>query len=189
MSDEHASIGRLIDRERIRGASRMIPEGTDAKAVTDEQIAQVAADVEAFRCSFKPPISKHAIAKATGYSPGVVVEFVKGTYNGNRGQVAIDLESWLVEEEQRRARPQTTQFVWTNVAMKIKAVANFCLDRRRIGLIYGPDASGIGKTTSLQAIYQEMGPRRATLCTIDKVAANPTGLLKAICSAMHIDDK
>jgi hypothetical protein len=35
--------------ERIRGATRMIAEGTDAKDVTAEQIQQVAADVETFR--------------------------------------------------------------------------------------------------------------------------------------------
>jgi len=60
----NASIGKVIDRERIRGASRLIPTGTDAKAVTDEQIQQVAADVESFRRDFSPPISKAAIAKA-----------------------------------------------------------------------------------------------------------------------------
>jgi hypothetical protein len=33
--------------------------------------------------------------------------------------------------------------------MEIKAVANYCLDKRTIGLVYGPDTSGIGKTTAL----------------------------------------
>lgn len=164
----------------------MIPEGTDAKAVTDEQIASVAADVEAFSREHK--ISRKALAQATGYSPGVVSDFIGGKYAGNRGQVAIDLENWLVEEEQRRSRPRTTQFVWTNVAMKIKSVANLCLDFKKIGLIYGPDASGIGKTMALQAIYQDLGPRRSTLATIDKVDANPTGLLKKLCAAMRLQD-
>lgn len=164
----------------------MIPEGTDPKAVTDEQITQVAADVEAFCREHK--ISRKALAQATGYSPGVVSDFLGNKYAGNKGAVAIDLESWLVEEEQRRSRPQTTQFVWTNVAMKIKAVANMCLDYKKIGLIYGPDTSGIGKTMSLQAIYQDFGPRRSTLATIDKVDANPTGLLRKLCSAMRLQD-
>lgn len=163
----------------------MIAEGTDAAQVTAEQITQVAADVELFLRNHKIP--GKAAAKAIGYSPGVVSEFLKGTYKGNGGQVAIDFENWLVEEEQRRARPQTTQFTWTNVAMEIKSVANYCLDYRTIGLVYGPDTSGIGKTTALQAIHQELGPRRSSLATIDKVDANPTGLLKKLCDAMHVD--
>lgn len=178
----------LIDRERIRGATRMIAEGTDAAAVTEAQIVQVAADVEAFRRAYKD-LSGKKIAKAIGYSPGVISDFLKGKYNGNKGQVAIDLDTWLVEEEQRRARPETTQFVWTNVALEIKAVANYCLDKRRIGLVYGPDTAGIGKTTALKAIYQELGPRRCTLVTIDKVDASPTGLLMKLLQAMGEDDE
>jgi hypothetical protein len=176
----------LIGRERIRGASRMIAEGTDAAAVTDEQIAQVAADVELFCRSNK--IARKDVAKSIGYSPGVISEFLAGRYAGNKAQVAIDVESWLVEEEQRRSRPQTTQFVWTNVAMDIKSTATYCLDKRSIGLVYGPDTSGIGKTTALKAIHQEIGPRRSSLITIDKVDANPTGLLKKICRGLGKDD-
>lgn len=176
----------LIGRERIRGATRMIAEGTDAASVTDEQIKRVADDVELFCRAHAIP--RKALAKAAGYSPGVISEFLAGNYKGNRGQVAIDLESWLVAEEARRSRPQTTQFVWTNVAMEIKSTAHYCLDFRKIGLVYGPDTSGIGKTTALQAIHQEMGPRRSSLVTIDKVDANPTGLLRKIGAAMRLRD-
>lgn len=176
----------LIGRERIRGASRMIAEGTDAAAVTDEQIKQVADDVELFRRNHKIPNKE--IARAVGYSPGVISDFLGGKYAGNRAQVAIDLENWLVEEEGRRSRPETTQFVWTNVALEMKAVANYCLDKRKISLVYGPDTSGVGKTTALQAIHQELGPRRSSLITIDKVDANPTGLLKKICRGIRKDD-
>lgn len=176
----------LLDRERIRGATRMIAEGTDAASVTNEQIRQVAADVELF-CK-RHDIKGKALAKAVGYSPTTISEFLAGKYAGKSGQVAIDLEGWLVEEEQRRARPATTQFVWTNVALEIKSVANYALDRRSIALVYGPDTSGIGKTTALRAIHQEMGPRRSSLVTIDKVDANPTGLLKKLCKGLGIQD-
>jgi DNA transposition AAA+ family ATPase len=176
----------LIDRQRIRGASRMIAEGTEAQNVTPEQIAQVAADVETARRNWK--ISVKDIARAIGYSAPTLSEFLNGKYAGRSGQVAIDLENWLVEEEQRRSRPQTTQFVLTEVAKQIRSVAVYCLDFRKIGLVYGPDTSGIGKTTSLQAIAQDLGPRRASLVTMEKVDANPTGLLRKVCQAMHIDD-
>jgi hypothetical protein len=59
--------------------------------------------------------------------------------------------------------------------MEIKATANYCLDKRKIGLVYGGQTSGLGKTTALRAIAQELGPRRCTMVTIDKVDANPTG--------------
>jgi DNA transposition AAA+ family ATPase len=176
----------LLNRERIRGATRMIAEGTDAAKVTDDQIQLVASDVELFCRQQK--ISKKEVAKAIGYSPGVISELLAGRYAGNRGQVAIDLEGWLVEEEQRRSRPTTTQFVWTNVALTIKAVANYCLDKRNIGLVYGPDTSGIGKTTALKAIQQELGPRRCSLVTINKVDANPTGLLRKLCTAISVQE-
>jgi DNA transposition AAA+ family ATPase len=164
----------------------MIPEGTDAVSVSDDQIAQVAADAELFIRANK--ISRAAVARALGYSAAVISEFLAGKYAGNRAQIAIDLEAWLVEEEQRAARPAPTQFVWTNVALEIKAVASYCLDKRTIGLIFGPDTSGIGKTTALRAIHQELGPRRSTLVTIDKVDATPTGLLKKILQAMGLSD-
>jgi hypothetical protein len=70
----------------------------------------------------------------------------------------------------------------------MKAVASYCLDFKKIGLVYGHDSSGAGKTTALQAIYQDMGPRRSSLATIDKVDANPTGLLKKLCQAMRLND-
>lgn len=164
----------------------MIPEGTEAAQVTAEQIAQVAQDVEVFIKANK--IAVKTVAKAIGYSPSVVSEFLGGRYAGNKGQVAIDLEAWLVEEESRRQRPQTTTFTWTNVAQQIKSVAYYCLDYKKIGMIYGPETSGLGKTTTLRALYQEMGPRRSTLVTIDKVDSNPTGMLRKICQAMHIGD-
>jgi DNA transposition AAA+ family ATPase len=164
----------------------MIAEGTDAAAVTEEQILGVANDVETFTRNYK--ISRKDLAKAIGYSAGVVSDFLTAKYQGNRGQVALDLENWLVEEETRRSRPETTQFVWTNVAMEIKATANYAIDEKTIAMVYGPDTSGVGKTTALQAIYQEMGPRRCSLITIDAVDANPTGLLKKICIGLRKDD-
>ncbi|MGN6727778.1 MAG: hypothetical protein ACTHLZ_17800 [Tepidisphaeraceae bacterium] len=176
----------LIDRERIRGASRMIAEGRDAGSVTAEEIQQVAADVEVFRRNHK--ISRKVIADKTGYSESVISEFLNGKYNGNNGQLAIDLDCWLDDEERSRSEPQLTQFVWTNVAIEIKANASYCLDERSIGLVYGPDTSGFGKTTAMMAIHQTLGPRASAFATFDKVDANMTGVYKKLCQAMSCDD-
>ena len=119
----------------------------------------------------------------------MVSEFFENKYAGNNAEVAIHLDGWLVEEQMHRDAPKTTQFVWTEVAKMIKSVASFCRDRCRIGMVYGPETSGMGKTKALQAIYEDMGPKLSTFVTIDKVDANPTGLLKKLLSSMHVDDK
>ena len=175
----------LIGRERMHGSSRAIAEGTAPEQVTEEQIAQVAADVESFRRAYK--IDSKTIAENRGYSESVISEFLKGKYPASGSRVAIDLDSWLVEETEKRSRASTTQFTRTNVAMLLKATANYCLDHQSIGLAYGPQTSGIGKSISLQAYYEELGPRRCALVRLDKVDASPTGLLKKIASAMKID--
>lgn len=94
-----------------------------------------------------------------------------------------------MEEEARRELPKPTTFVWTEVAKTIKAAASYALDQKTIAMVYGPDSSGVGNTTSLQAIYELLGPRRCSFATINKVDANPTGLLRKLLAAMHIDDK
>lgn len=189
-SNPRRSIDTLIDRERIRGASRMIAQGTDPKDVSEQQIKDVANDVALFCRAHK--INKKQLAKAVGYSEPVISEFLSGKYQGDRGKVAIHLDDWYVSEEKRRSTPATTEFVWTNLALEIKSVAGYCIDppghaERKIGLIYGPDTSGVGKTTALRAVHQELGPKRSSLVTIDKVDANPTGLLRKICIAMGKD--
>lgn len=165
----------------------IIKEGTDAAQVTPAQIAELADAVELFRRQQK--ISRKQIATAIGYGHATISEFLAGKYKGDLGRIALNLQHWLIEEEQRAARPETTQFVWTNVALQIKSVANYCRDKRKISLVYGPDTSGIGKTIALRAIHQLLGPKLSSLATIDKVDANPTGLLKKLCRAVHVDDK
>jgi DNA transposition AAA+ family ATPase len=162
----------------------MIAEGTEAKAVEESQIQAVAADVEVFRRAHR--LSAKSIAKAVGYGHSTITEFLGGKYAGNRAEVAINLDAWLVDEEARRSRPETTQFVWTNVAQQIEGAAGYCREHRSIGLVYGPLTSGLGKTTALRAIYERMGARACSLVTIDKVDASPTGLLRKILSAMHV---
>jgi hypothetical protein len=99
----------LIDRERIRGASRMIPEGTEASAVTPDQIEAVAADVMLFTNQWRIPSRTWPRPPATPLRRHGVLQ---GDLPGNLAQVAIDLDGWLREEEQRRRkRPETTRFV------------------------------------------------------------------------------
>lgn len=163
----------------------IIKEGTDASAVTPEQIEELASAIEIFRRAAK--LTKKQIAEAVGYGQATITEFIAGKYKGDAGKVALSLQHWLIEAEERASRPETTEFTWTNVALQIKSVANYCRDKRTIGLVYGGDSAGIGKTTSLRAIHQLLGPKLSSLCTIDKVDANPSGLLRKLSNAMHMD--
>lgn len=182
---EPSQAAPLIGRERIRGATRVIAEGTDAATVTAEQIAAVAADVLLFVHARK--VSRKAVARAIHYSEAALSGFLTGNYKGASAQIAIDLDSWLVEAEKRESLPQATCFAWTNVALLIKGAAHWAMDHRTIALVYSGESTGLGKTTSLQAIHQLLGPRRSALATINKVDATPSGLLRKICSALHIE--
>lgn len=164
----------------------MIAQGTDAKDVTAEQIATVRSDLDAFRRQHQ--INLKELAQSLGVGHATISEFLSGKYRGNNAELAVQADDWMVSEEKRRARPATTTFTWTNVAQQIQTIAHYALDRRKISLAYGPDTSGMGKTTALNAIHRDLGPRRSALATIDKVDANPTGLLRKLCVACHIND-
>lgn len=187
MSDGHTnSPDPLIQRERIRGASRMIPEGMDASKVGLDRIDQVRTDLDTFVRHYKVSIAE--VAGALGRSPSVISEFLKAKYAGNNEQLAKDVDEWLADEENRRSRSQTTVYTETNVALLIKSVVSYAKEKGRISLIYGPDTTGIGKTTTLRAIWQLLGPRQCTLVTMDKVDASPTGMLVKLCRAMRLND-
>jgi DNA transposition AAA+ family ATPase len=116
---EKTPIDCLIDRERIRGASRMIPQGTEASALTPEQIDTVRIDLDAFRRTHK--INLKELAQSLGVGHATLSEFLANKYKGNNAEFAINAEDWLVTAEQQRARPATTSFVWTNVARRREA--------------------------------------------------------------------
>ena len=178
------NIDILLDRERIRGESRMIAEGTDPTTVTDEIAAQVIHQVKLF-CD-QHDVSRKDLGRAIGYSAATMSEVLKGTYKADTRQIVIDLDAWLEQAIKRLAAPRTTQFCWTSVAREIQTVANLVVQLGTIGLCYGPDTSGIGKTMALQAVHAEMPG--SLLVTCEKVEASPTGLLRAIARAMHIND-
>jgi hypothetical protein len=179
-------IDVLMDRERIRGAARMLPEGINPDTITEAQAKQIAHEVNLF--ATQQGLGRREVARAIGYkSPGVISEFIKGTYAGNWRQLAIDLDAWL-DAEQKRVNSAIggPQFVWTEVAREIQTVASLVIQLRTIGLVYGPDTAGIGKTMALQAIHQETPGSLFVTC--DKIEANPTGLLRGIAHALRIND-
>lgn len=177
-------IDRLMDRGRIRGESRMIPEGTDAAAVTREQAQAVIDAILAYIDQTK--LSRTSIARDLNIAASTLGTVLNWKYPGHWREVVIDLDRWLEAQQKRDAAPKTTDFCWTEVAKEILTVADIASTLKTIGLVYGPTTSGIGKTMALQAIREEKPG--AILVTAEKVNATVSGLLKSICKAMRIAD-
>lgn len=161
----------------------MIAEGTDVASITEDTARQVWHQVELFIKRHR--ITRKDLGRDVGYSPSVISETLAGTYAGDWRRVTADLDAWMESEERRRTQPENEpDFVWTSVAEEVRTVAGLCAQLRKIGLIYGPDTSGIGKTMAMRALHQEMPG--SLLVTCDKVLATPTGVLRAIAAALRI---
>jgi hypothetical protein len=182
----------LTDRERVIGANRMFTDGKDAASITEEEaklvIQQVELYLQAKRTSKtgKPELSRKDVARALGYSAGVVSEVLNSNYKGDWRSVILDLDRWLDIQLKSDAAPAASSFIWTSVAQEIETVARLVTQLRRIGLVYGPDTPGIGKTMALQALNQVLPG--SILVTVDKAHANPTGLLRALATALRLGE-
>src|SRR5688572_30678784 len=95
----------LLDRDRLRGQSRMIPEGTDVASITEAQAKQVIHEVELFAQHRK--ISRKKLGRDIGYSAGVISEVLAGKYLGDWRQVVKDLDDWLDNEREAAKVPKT----------------------------------------------------------------------------------
>jgi DNA transposition AAA+ family ATPase len=185
MNDSKPIIETLIERERIRGATRMFAEGTDAATVTEDKARLVAHDVETYIAAAK--MSRKDVAREIGVTPGVVSEVLAFKYRGDWRSIILDLDRWLEGRLKADSSPTSgTTFVWTSVAEEIRTVAQLVTQTRKIGLVYGPNTSGIGKSLALQAVHQETPG--SFLITIEKVEASPTGLIRAIARALRLSD-
>lgn len=172
----------LEDVYRIRGETRMFPEGTDAKDVTDAKAREVIEHVEAYRRATGITLAK--IAGGIGYSSSALSQVMSMTYNGDWQQVVLDLDNWLERTIRRDRAPKPTQFVMTRVAKQIMLAAEAAYDMRGIGLVYGPDTSGIGKSLTLRAIAAEKAG--SILVTVEKARASPLYLFEAIAEAIPV---
>lgn len=83
-------INLLLDRDRLRGQSRMIPEGKDVASITEAQAAQVIHEIELYCGASK--ISRKKLGRDIGYSASTVSEVLGGKYLGDWRQVIKDLD-------------------------------------------------------------------------------------------------
>jgi hypothetical protein len=192
--DRKPIIDVLIDRERVRGATRMFLDGKDAASITEDEARLVVQQVELYITDSakggKRKLTRKDIARAIGVSPGVVSEVLSdegpSSYRGDWRSIVLHLDRWLDQQTRSDLSPSGTTFVWTSVAREIETVARLVQQLRKIGLVYGPDTPGIGKTLALEALNRVLPG--SMLITVEKVHANPTGLLRAIARALRITD-
>jgi DNA transposition AAA+ family ATPase len=183
--DERPIIETLIARDRIRGDNRMFLEGKDAASVTDDDWKQVAHEVRLYMKARH--LNNNDVARAIGHSPTTISELLNCKYKGEWREKLLDLDRWLDQQLKADKAPATTQFVWTEVAREIQTVANLVVQLRKIGLVYGPDTSGIGKTQALRALNLEIPGSVLITCT--KVEASAYGLLRSIARGLRISDR
>lgn len=162
----------------------MIPEGTDAATITPATAAEVLRHVLNYKR--EKGLTVKQLARGVGVAEGTMSPVLAGKYPGNSNQIILDLDRWLEDQRKIDSAPKPASFVWTSVARSIETIASATVKLKTIGLIYGPETSGLGKTTALQAIAAERSG--CILVTIDKVKANVTGVLGRICEQLRISD-
>lgn len=160
----------------------MIPEGKDVDAVTPEITAEVIRQVLHYRR--EKDLTLAHIAKGIGVKQSTLSQILSGKYPADGRQKILDLDRWLDDQRRIDLAPKSSNFVWTSVARKIKAMAQTAVELQTIALVYGPETSGLGKTTALEAIAGDMAG--CIMITIDKVDATTMGVLRPICQRLRI---
>ncbi|KGT95331.1 XRE family transcriptional regulator [Erwinia typographi] len=89
------------------------------------------------------------VATKTGLSTAVISQYLKGTYNGNIGNVETSLAGLINREEERAKRREVKE---TYVPTRLAGLATGLIDNTHmdgdIGVIYGP--AGMGKSMVLK---------------------------------------
>jgi len=182
MAEQRPIIDILTNLGRVEGQSRMIPEDKDVVAITEAEAAQVIHRVELYVKAKQ--LSRKDVGRDIGYSAPRISEVLSQTYAGNWRRIIRDLDDWLNNRLEADKVSKTTTFTWTRVAMEIQTVARISQRNNTIGLVYGPDSSGVGKTMALQALHAQIAG--SIMITCDTIHANPTGVLRAIAEALGI---
>lgn len=99
-------------------------------------------------------ISQREIAQQAGINAGALSAYLKGTYNGNIGNVESALENWLKSREKKaKVFVEAPDFIETPTALKVFSALEMARLATTIVPIYG--ASGVGKTKAARAYKQD----------------------------------
>ncbi|MGB7158161.1 MAG: AAA family ATPase [Tepidisphaeraceae bacterium] len=184
MSDQHDNhpIDRLTEQGRVRGESRMIREGANARDVTRDIAQEVIRRVDLYKR--EKDVSYAQIAKGIGIAEATLSQVRSGTYKGDWQAKILDVAHWLDDQVATDKAPKPADFVSTRVAREISMIADAAIALKTIALVYGPQSSGIGKTMALQALAGDKAG--CIFVTIDKAAAHAGGILQQICRHLRI---
>jgi DNA transposition AAA+ family ATPase len=176
------AFDQLHDAARIKGPTRVIPDGAKPEEVTREQSEAVVAVVRDFQ--ERAGIKDREIARAIGVSSSTVAAALSGAYVGRWQETIIDLDLWLEQELKRQRLPMPTDFVTTRVAEAVMTIAEVTSALKGIGVVYG--WAGIGKTTALRAVAaQKPG---SVFVSVKTTTASPLGVLQSIGAALGLRD-
>lgn len=174
----------LTDGTRITGESRMIRENTAPEGVTRDMAEAVINAVLAY--IDQTGITRTAIARSLGIGAPTLGSVLSWKYTGAWQSIILDLDRWLEEQQKRDAVPRASVFVWTKVAQEIRTVADIASTLKTIGLVYGPETSGMGKTMALEAIKATKAG--SILVSAEHALSTPSALLRAISREMRMSD-
>jgi DNA transposition AAA+ family ATPase len=153
---------------------------SDPSKITRELAQQVIDHIKAFQ---QRTGTKNAqIAKSLAIGPSTLSQVLSLTYPGDWQQVILDLDRWLDDQLQREAAPKVSEFVRTDVAEEIMAVADAVMAMGTIGMIYGP--AGIGKTLALKAVAAEKPG--SLFVSMETATAGKLGVVEALARALNI---
>jgi DNA transposition AAA+ family ATPase len=175
-------IDQLSEQARVVGASRVIPDGAGVDGVTTEQGQRVIAAVLNYLSD--TGTSRGAVARSLGVAASTLGCVLNDRWPGGWRQLVVDLDRWLEEQLRRDAAPRPSSFVWTRVAQEIRTVAQVASTLKTIGLVYGPETSGMGKTLALRAIAAETPG--AVVVTAEKLTSTATTLIASVARAMRL---
>ncbi|MCY2952991.1 MAG: AAA family ATPase, partial [Planctomycetota bacterium] len=153
---------------------------TDPANVTEQEAAEVIVAVRSYMAGRR--MSHTFVARAIGYSVSVISQVFSRTYEGNWRQVIVDLDRWLADQVKADGVLKPSEYVRTQVAEEIFAVAEAAMHLKGIGLVFGP--SGIGKTLALRALAAEKPG--AIYVSLETIASSAAGVIEAIARAMRL---
>jgi DNA transposition AAA+ family ATPase len=173
------TMERLREGQRVLGPMRLVRDG---QQVTAEAAKQVVENVAAF--IREHGLSWGKIARAIGCHGAALSNIVNFKYAGNWQQIILDLDVWLEDEIKRQAGPPVPPFVLTGIAREIFTVAECAVAMKTIGVIFGEQSSGFGKTMALRAFAaQKPG---TIFISVETVRTAPSHLAGAIAEAMCV---
>jgi DNA transposition AAA+ family ATPase len=180
--NERDAIDQLADQARVIGPTRVIADGAAVDTVTTDQGEAVIDAVNTYLSD--AGMSRGALARSLGTAATTLGSVLNKRWPGTWRQRVIDLDLWLEKQLRQDAAPRPSSFVWTRVAQEIRTVAQVATTLKTIGLVFGPETSGMGKTLALRAIAAETPG--SVIVTVEKLGSTAGALCAAIARALRV---